>query len=109
MHLSEPKMRVIFFSLLVVISHACNVSHEQAFTCLLRNKCLSKIQIHRKTKMKSRLKSTYILANEGAKYENLFKDCDSNNDGCLEMSEIMSRPSCKRSCRWLETIAELAC
>lgn len=102
-------MRVIFFCLLFGISHACTVSHEQAFKCLLKDKCLTKIQIHRKTKMKSRLKSTYILANEGKKYEKLFQDCDGNHDGCLEMTEIMSSPSCKRSCRWLETIAELAC
>ena len=102
-------MRLILFCLFFVISRACNVSHEKAFTCLLRDKCLSKIQIHRKTKMKSRLKSTYILANEGAKYEKLFQDCDSNNDGCLEMTDILSNNSCKRSCRWYTTIAELTC
>ena len=102
-------MRLILFCLLFGISLACRISHEQAFTCLLRDKCLSKIQIHRRSKMKSRLKSTYILAKEGAKYEKLFQDCDSNNDGCLEMTEIMSRPSCKRSCRWYTTIAELTC
>lgn len=102
-------MRVFLFCLFLAISHACTVSHKQAFTCLLQNKCLTKIQIHRKTKMKSRLKSTYILATEGKKYEKLFKDCDGNEDGCLEIIEIMSSPSCKRSCRWLETIADLAC
>ena len=102
-------MRLILFCLLFGIALACRISHEQAFTCLLRDKCLSKIQIHRKTKMKSRLKSTYILATEGAKYEKLFKDCDSNNDDCLDLTESMSRPSCKRSCRWRETIAELTC
>ena len=59
--------------------------------------------------MKSRLKSTYILANEGQKYEKLFKDCDGNNDGCLDLSETMSMPNCKRSCRWLQAIVDIAC
>jgi len=102
-------MRVFLFCLFLAISRACTVSQTQAFECLLRDKCLTKIQIHRKTKMKSRLKSTFILANEGTKYEKLFKDCDGNHDGCLDMTEIRSMPNCKRSCRWLETMVDLAC
>lgn len=93
----------------MTLGSTCRVTHEQAFQCLLNNKCLSKVQIHRKTKLQSRLQSTYIVASEGSKYQKLFKDCDGNNDGCLDMSDILTTPTCKRRCRWYETIAELSC
>jgi hypothetical protein len=103
-------MRVTLFCLLFAFSQACSISREKAFKCLLKDKCLSKVQIYRKTRLKSRLQSTYILAKEGSKYEKLFDDCDSDLSGCLDMADISaSSTSCTRSCRWLKTIVDLTC
>lgn len=102
-------MKVFLLFLLFIFSQSCPVSHKEAFECLLQDKCLNKRQIHQRTKLKSRLQRSYILANEGTKYEKLFTDCDQNKDGCIDIDEVITTDGCQRSCRWLTTLSDLVC
>lgn len=99
----------VFLCSLTVIN-ACETSHLDLWTCALKTKCMNKIQLHSKTKRKSKLKRPFILAIEGPRYKKLFEDCDENKDGCISIADIQKAGSkCERSCIWRETMKELLC
>ena len=93
-----------------LVSASCSISHEALWKCALKDKCLNVYQLHAKTRKKSSttLQRPFILAMEGPKYRRLFKDCDSNNDGCLDAEDVKNE-KCTRSCVWRKTMHRLLC
>lgn len=102
------ELLLILISVLSVAS-GCSVTHEQVWQCIVGEKCLDSLSLHRHTHKSSSLKRPYILAVEGRHYHRLFSDCDSNNDGCIDLQDVLSSATCKRSCIWMETMHKLTC
>lgn len=89
---------------------ACPVSHEALWSCALKDDCVNVYQLHAKTRKKNiaSLQRPFILAMEGPKYRRLFKDCDANKDGCLDIDDVKNA-KCTRSCMWRKTMYKLLC
>jgi len=50
------------------------------------------------------------MAIEGPKYHRLFEDCDTNQDGCLDLDDIKTADDkCQRSCMWRQTMKSMLC
>ena len=71
--------------------------------------CLNSADIHRQVMGQDVLSQPLLLAIEGARYEKLFKDCDSDKNGCISMHEALLSETCKRDCRWRNYFHEIMC
>jgi len=92
------------------IAAGCSVTHEQVWKCIVGDKCIDSVGLHRLSRHKSStLKRPYIMAVEGGHYHRLFDDCDSNKDGCIDLNDAMTSPQCTRSCMWMKTMHDLTC
>tara|TARA_B110000285_G_scaffold235155_1_gene315210 strand:- start:7747 stop:7905 length:159 start_codon:yes stop_codon:yes gene_type:complete len=50
------------------------------------------------------------MAIEGPKYKRLYKECDTNNDGCIDINDIQNAgDNCQRSCLWRQTMKDMLC
>jgi len=104
------KQTFIVLTYLTAIVAGCSVTHEQVWKCMVGDKCLDNLSLHRLSRHKSSaLKRPYIMAVEGGHYHRLFDDCDSNKDGCIDLNEAMTSAQCTRSCMWMQTMYELTC
>lgn len=104
----------MFLVILLICIHslsACKIGHYDLWTCALKDTCMNNFQLHTAAKeSKSSLKRPFIMAVEGPKYQKLFEDCDTNNDGCISMVDIHAAGlKCKRSCIWRSTMHDLLC
>lgn len=106
-------IKFLLYSLLMLVANAfCDISHDQVWACMLGDTCINKYQLHSAIRSKTRksLRRQFLMAVEGSKYHKLFDDCDADNNGCLEISDIISAgDSCQRSCIWRQTMHELLC
>lgn len=100
---------LILFLYLLATASGCSVTHEQVWNCIVGDKCLDSLSLHRHTHKSASFKRPYILAVEGGHYHRLFSDCDNNNDGCIDMNDVMQSKTCQRSCMWMQTMYELTC
>lgn len=104
--------KYILYSLFLWSCQAfCDISHDQVWSCMLGDVCINKYQLHSAIRGKTKsLRRQFLMAVEGSKYHKLFDDCDSDKNGCLDMSDILSAgESCERSCIWRQTMHELLC
>jgi len=101
---------ILLFIFTISTAYDCNHSHEKIWNCIVGDKCLDIVHFHRRIKRKSSsLKRSYLLAVEGSHYHKLFSDCDTNQDGCIDIQDVISSESCKRSCIWRETMHDITC
>jgi hypothetical protein len=101
---------ILLFFLTVSTASDCAHSHGKIWNCIVGDKCLDIVRLHRRIKRKSNsLKRPYILAVEGSHYHKLFSDCDTNKDGCIDIADVMGSKTCQRSCIWRQTMHDLAC
>lgn len=102
--------RWVITMLIIVSTAACDISMNELFTCALKGTCVNKFQLHTALKRKKSTNRPYLLAVEGHQYKKLFEDCDSNEDGCIDIRDIeTSGPKCERTCIWKNTIKQLLC
>jgi len=103
---------LISLLLLWTASALCSVSHDEVWSCMLKDKCVNVYQLHAKSlrRGKSYLQRPFIMAMEGPKYKRLFDDCDVDKNGCLDRKEVQSAGSrCQRSCMWRKTMKSMMC
>lgn len=101
----------IFF-INVFAESKCAVSHQDLWSCAFKRRCMNAYELHATASRNQRkqYQRPFILAMEGPKYNKLFRDCDTNKDGCIDLSDLDSAGSkCKRSCIWRKTMKELLC
>jgi len=90
----------------------CSVSHSELWKCALGSKCLNKYHLHaissrHKT---SSLQQPFIMAIEGPQYKKLYDECDTNQDGCIDIDDITNADhNCQRSCLWRQTMKDMLC
>lgn len=104
--------RLILLSIVFCISQAfCEISHDQVWSCMLQDACVNKYQLHSAIRSGGKsLRRQFLMAVEGSKYHKLFDDCDSDKNGCLSLTDIVSAgDSCQRSCIWRQTMHDLLC
>ena len=110
---SYRHMKFLLFLMMFSYVHSlCSVSHKELWSCALRKGCLNAKHLHFIASQHEShiLQRPYIMAIEGPRYKRLFQDCDSNNDGCLDMTDIENAgPQCQRSCMWRTTMKSIVC
>lgn len=106
-------LRLLFSFLFVSVAYGlCSVSHDELWSCVLKDRCVNVYQLHALSMRhgKKYLQRPFILAMEGPKYRRLFSDCDADNNGCLEKSDIKAAgDKCQRSCMWRKTMKSTMC
>lgn len=105
-------LRFLLFSVLMCVTQAfCPVSHSDVWSCVVKDACVNKYQLHSAIRAKTKsLRRQFLMAVEGSKYHRLFEDCDADRNGCLDMADILaSATSCQRSCMWRQTMHDLLC
>lgn len=105
-------IRFLILCCMYLTTHAfCDISHEQVWSCIVKDACINKFQLHSAIRSKTKsLRRQFLMAIEGSKYHRLFEDCDTDNNGCLSMADILSAgTSCQRSCMWRSTMHDLLC
>ncbi len=102
---------VLLCMLWFVAAATCSVEHKTVWTCILKDACVNKYQLHASIRKKTHsLRRQFLMAVEGAQYHRLFDDCDANRDGCISMDDILSAGEpCQRSCTWRTTMYDLLC
>lgn len=105
------KRLFILFCMFLHTYGLCDISHQQVWTCIVKDACINKFQLHSAIRSKTKsLRRQFLMAVEGSKYHRLFDDCDADNNGCLSMSDILSSgDNCQRSCIWRQTMHDLLC
>lgn len=105
--------RALLVAMILCVANAtCPVSHEDVWACILKNKCVNVYQLHAKSihRGKSYLQRPFIMAMEGPRYKKLFRDCDTDRNGCIDPSEVHASNSvCQRSCMWRKTMKSMMC
>ena len=106
-------LRWIITFICITFAHSvCSVSHDDLWNCAFKSSCLNAYQLHAlasRNKQKQ-YQRPFILAMEGPKYRRLFRDCDTNKDGCIDKNDLdHAGPECQRSCMWRTTMKDLLC
>ena len=103
---------VLYITFLGLGQSTCSVSHHDLWSCAFKQSCINAYQLHAlaSRKTQKQYQRPFILAMEGPKYRRLFRDCDTNKDGCIDKSDLdHAGPKCQRSCMWRKTMKDLLC
>ena len=95
-----------------VCTDACTVTQQDVWKCITaEKKCVRPVDLHRSIRAHSgRLTKPLVLMMEGPRYRKLFHDCDVDNNGCVDMTDVAAAgDKCERSCLWYQTIASMTC
>jgi len=106
-------LKIILLSISIINGNSlCSISHNELWTCALGSKCLNKYHLHaissrHKTSV---LQQPFIMAIEGPQYKRLYEECDTNQDGCIDINDIkIAGEKCQRSCLWRQTMKDMLC
>lgn len=112
MHATANEMirAIVIFAMALAVRGICTVSHEELWSCAF-HKCVNAYQLHAlASKHGKSYQRPFILAMEGPKYKRLYRDCDTNNDGCIDLDDLKKAgDKCQRSCMWRTTMKDLLC
>lgn len=111
--LLQTMIRACLLLLFLGVCHAvCTVGHHEFWSCALKKKCLNAYHLHAKLSKTAHktVSRPFILAIEGPMYKRLYEDCDTNQDGCIDMDDIQhAGEKCKRSCIWRDAMHGMMC
>lgn len=104
----------ILMMIMLFSAQACPTM-KQVWTCANGGErhhrgCLTASDIHRAVRKHTSLFSQpFILHKEGPRFNKLFRDCDTDNDGCIHPAEAEKAPKCKRDCEWKDIWIKTFC
>lgn len=97
------------------MTQSCEYSMKKVWSCANGGErhhrgCLTASDIHKAVRTRTPLFSRpFLLHQEGARFHKLFRDCDTDNDGCIHPAEAEKSPNCKRDCNWKEIWIKTFC
>ena len=100
---------------MITMTIACKHQMKDVWDCASKGlryhaDCLTPSDIHSIVTTKTSIFTRpVILKREGARYGNLFRDCDTNRDMCIHPKEAMASPACVRDCNWREVWIKTFC
>ena len=100
-------IKLIFLTTFLYSANAvCSIQQKDVWDCLFKDTtCINPKFLHRSIR-KSKINAPMVLAMEGPRYHKLFKQCDSNNNGCIDREESSK---CIRSCTWRNIMHQSVC
>jgi hypothetical protein len=108
-------LTILILILMALGCLSCEYSMKEVWTCANGGErhhrgCLTASDIHRAVRTKTSLFSKpVILHSEGPRFHKLFRDCDTDGDGCIHPAEAEKAPKCKRDCGWKEIWIKTFC
>lgn len=100
---------------MMIMTQSCEYSMKQVWACANGGErhhrgCLTASDIHKAVRTRTSLfERPVILHKEGPRFHRLFKDCDTDGDGCIHPAEAEKSPACKRDCDWKEIMVKTFC